>query len=417
MKINKNNYQQFILDYLEGNLDRDVVLDFQKFLNDNPEINQEIELLLNDPVAFPEESNTDDFKNRLKHSVNEQQINEQNIEEFIIARIENELNPEKEEQLSAFLDKYPEWKKISSAFALTKLIPDTIITYDGKAALKRSTISYNNIVHTGNYEEYLIALFEGDLNDDEKQAARNFIKQNSEAASFWNALQKTKLYPDSTVVFDAKRSLKKHSGVSVIKLTNALAVAASFLLIAMFWFLIPRHDEYPGIAEDIKNPVIINDNNNIAENVEQSEIGITENSNSFQSANKPVRYRTASLVSTTPEVEMPVKTQTRSIGTFAENTSFTMDPYALNPVALVTAQNRTLAIVQNDSILPDHASPDNRTIDAFLASGYNYVASGEYKEDLSLPSLIQWAKPQERINKAGQLAYAKWNDLKSSFRE
>ena len=42
MKINRNNYEVFFMDYLDGNLDESVVNDFIEFLQKNPDLKEEL---------------------------------------------------------------------------------------------------------------------------------------------------------------------------------------------------------------------------------------------------------------------------------------------------------------------------------------------------------------------------------------
>ena len=42
MKIDRNNYEIFVLDFLEGNLDSDEMNEFRSFLEKNPELKQDV---------------------------------------------------------------------------------------------------------------------------------------------------------------------------------------------------------------------------------------------------------------------------------------------------------------------------------------------------------------------------------------
>ncbi|QQS27921.1 MAG: hypothetical protein IPM47_13685 [Sphingobacteriales bacterium] len=67
MNINLHNYEEFILDYLEGNLPENVVIQFQEFLALHPEIEEEINLLAADmPVLVPDLEIVFTNKNSLK---------------------------------------------------------------------------------------------------------------------------------------------------------------------------------------------------------------------------------------------------------------------------------------------------------------------------------------------------------------
>jgi hypothetical protein len=44
MKITRDNYEEHFLDYLEGNLDENLVDDFIDFLRQNPDLKAELEM-------------------------------------------------------------------------------------------------------------------------------------------------------------------------------------------------------------------------------------------------------------------------------------------------------------------------------------------------------------------------------------
>jgi hypothetical protein len=44
MKITRENYEPYFLDYLEGNLDENLVDDFMEFLQQNPDLKNELEM-------------------------------------------------------------------------------------------------------------------------------------------------------------------------------------------------------------------------------------------------------------------------------------------------------------------------------------------------------------------------------------
>jgi len=57
MKINKVNYENFVIDYLEGSLSPDLKAEFDSFLQVNPKVYEEIKLYLSAPVlAEPNET-------------------------------------------------------------------------------------------------------------------------------------------------------------------------------------------------------------------------------------------------------------------------------------------------------------------------------------------------------------------------
>ena len=75
--INKNNYEAFLLDYMEQNLSADMVAELMLFFEQNPELQHELEEL--DEITLPSETIVFDGKNDLKKDV---------LENLMIAEIE-----------------------------------------------------------------------------------------------------------------------------------------------------------------------------------------------------------------------------------------------------------------------------------------------------------------------------------------
>lgn len=137
-KINSENYEAFYLDYLEGNLQEDDVLDLFSFLNENPDlkVDNEWPLLESNAVSLDV-----DFKNLLKADVLSEAISLNNIEFFLVAQKENQLNAQQLALLDQFLQKHPAYRVDQKLYQLSTLQADTSLVYPEKSGLKqRATI-------------------------------------------------------------------------------------------------------------------------------------------------------------------------------------------------------------------------------------------------------------------------------------
>ena len=86
MKINRNNYEIFFLDYHEGNLDAAKLEELLIFVENNPDLKEEFENF--EEISIPiDESIKFDLKKSLKKTsfINTKNINEENYEKFFIA--------------------------------------------------------------------------------------------------------------------------------------------------------------------------------------------------------------------------------------------------------------------------------------------------------------------------------------------
>jgi hypothetical protein len=138
MKISRQNYEAYFLDYLEGKLDSDQMVEFLSFLKSNPDLENELRGFENiqiNPggIIFPDKAS-------LKKTIADiPLINESNFEEYCIAKIEGDLRGKDEIILEGYLFKHPEKRKDLELFTRTKLKPEPILFKD-KTLLKKSYV-------------------------------------------------------------------------------------------------------------------------------------------------------------------------------------------------------------------------------------------------------------------------------------
>ncbi len=159
MNINRENYEAFLLDYLESNLSPAQVAELMVFLEMNPDLKEALEgfemMTLNpdDSVSFPD-------KNSLKKQTIAPHagIGGENYEEMMIASVEGLLSGEEEEDLKIFLGLNPGLQKEMDLLLQTRLSPDLTIIYPGKSALKRSAFGVlGNLNRTWLYSGVAVA--------------------------------------------------------------------------------------------------------------------------------------------------------------------------------------------------------------------------------------------------------------------
>lgn len=140
MKINRENYEIFILDYYDGAISEDVKLQLFAFLEANPDLKSEFENFENICITELSPSITFDFKESLKKENTSTLITESNCTEFFIADAEGDLLPTQKKQLDIFLSNNTHLFNDFQIFKKTKLIPDQKIVFQEKAKLKRYAI-------------------------------------------------------------------------------------------------------------------------------------------------------------------------------------------------------------------------------------------------------------------------------------
>ena len=142
MSINITNYELYVMDYLERNLDSIKKKEMDTFLLLHPNIAQEIDGLNDIKITNPNIKKLDvDFSLSLKKNevIELNHISEENYEEVFIADLEQDLNLQEKKTLTLFLKEnpglQPEFKQQQS----TILQPNKSIVFENKELLKKKT--------------------------------------------------------------------------------------------------------------------------------------------------------------------------------------------------------------------------------------------------------------------------------------
>ncbi len=140
MIINRQNYEAYFLDYIEGKLNAAQVAELKIFLADNPDLKTELESY--EPVTLLPDTNVFIEKDSLKKDIlNISNINESNFEEFCIARLEGDLDKNTETIFDSFLRQHPDKFKEYKLYLQTRLNPDKKIIFNEKRKLKHFRIA------------------------------------------------------------------------------------------------------------------------------------------------------------------------------------------------------------------------------------------------------------------------------------
>ncbi len=126
-KINIQNYEAFLLDYMEGNLSSEDTVALQIFAAQHPDLNidlNDLELveLSTDEISF------DSKENLKKNLISDEQF---------VAYIENELNPAERNRLDALVAKDEKLARELKLFKHTLLSSDKAIVFKNKNSLKK----------------------------------------------------------------------------------------------------------------------------------------------------------------------------------------------------------------------------------------------------------------------------------------
>lgn len=133
MKPDRSNYEIWLIDWLDGNLDDSGIRDMLEFLEVNPDIKQEFDSLevshlTPENMSFP-------HKEKLVKSVSE--LPRSQIEYLSVASLEKDITSEQKSELDKNLNNNPENRKLFESFQKIRLLTPKI-TYKNKNLLKKN---------------------------------------------------------------------------------------------------------------------------------------------------------------------------------------------------------------------------------------------------------------------------------------
>jgi hypothetical protein len=132
MKITRNNYEIWFLDYLEGRLDPAGMEEVHHFLLDHPDLAEELEI---SPLCLSIDATLEyPGKELLKKSQFDDSVY---FEDTVVAAMEGDLTEFQSSEFEAWLVKNPDKQADISRFQRVRLQPDTTLVFPQKERLKR----------------------------------------------------------------------------------------------------------------------------------------------------------------------------------------------------------------------------------------------------------------------------------------
>jgi hypothetical protein len=145
MRINRNNYEVFFIDYFDGNLDAQAKNDLQDFLLQNPDLKEEFDTFEIHKVVEPQDGYL--FKDQLKKQTGDLgAVNENNIDEYSIAYLEGDLNGHEKEILLDAIKKNTVFEQTFNLYQQIKFEPDHGQVFGFKRQTKHFALNSKTIV-------------------------------------------------------------------------------------------------------------------------------------------------------------------------------------------------------------------------------------------------------------------------------
>jgi hypothetical protein len=131
--INRHNYEEFFLLYIDDELESSQRSSVEKFLEENPDLAGELQVL--QQATLPADSVRFSGKEFLYKQENGISIS--NYEEYFLLSIDNELNEEQQNEVEKFILQHPQLQSQFTLLQQTKLEPE-LIAFRDKKELYRS---------------------------------------------------------------------------------------------------------------------------------------------------------------------------------------------------------------------------------------------------------------------------------------
>jgi hypothetical protein len=135
--INISNYEEFVMDYIDGTLDVIDRAHFEAFLLKHPEVALEVEEMMESDLNIVSIAEGLDA-NSLKISVTPVDgIDESNYEEAMALSVDSDLDPRLANSVQSFVDNNPKLAKDYKMYMAAKLSADHQLVYADKSRLKQ----------------------------------------------------------------------------------------------------------------------------------------------------------------------------------------------------------------------------------------------------------------------------------------
>ena len=154
MKINRNNYETYFIDYIEGNLDVKLVDDFLEFLQQNPDLKEELSLFQSVSLE-PEEIQFDKKEKLYKNKFDI----EDNFNRTSVALLEGDLSMDEKADFERYLISHPDKRKEFQLFEKTKLQPDLSVKFNKKSRLYHRSVGKSIVLWSIRIAAVLVLAF------------------------------------------------------------------------------------------------------------------------------------------------------------------------------------------------------------------------------------------------------------------
>ncbi|MEM9022846.1 MAG: hypothetical protein AAGB22_03845 [Bacteroidota bacterium] len=245
MKITRDNYEAFLVDYLEGNLSVETVAELTLFLEQHPDLKATLDGFEGLQLEQPQSLRLEDKGALHRHVVSQGPINAHNYEQYFARAAEQDLDAAEEQALQEFLATNPALEPEYRLYQHTRLqAPSDAVLGDRKGLVR--TVVVVGPVTGENYEDYLIGAEEGTLDAAAQEALQAFRAANPWVEREAGLYGRVRLEADAALTFADRASLKQPVVVALHRKRPAAwwaAAASVAILFTIGWWWQGRSGE------------------------------------------------------------------------------------------------------------------------------------------------------------------------------
>ena len=204
MKITRDNYEIYMIDFFDNNLSKEQAAEMKRFLEANPDIKEEAEGITNtsvedEPVQFP-------HKNKLKAIAQEDDFDMAHIDYLCVADLEGDISDKEKSELTKITAQDENLLDDLVLYGKTRLQADENIVFSNKEQLKE--ISKTETEELERFDYLAIALAEGDITEEESKELEALTEKQPDLRKAFGIYEKIRLQADESIVFSDKEQLK-----------------------------------------------------------------------------------------------------------------------------------------------------------------------------------------------------------------
>ena len=134
MLINRHNYEEFFLLYVDNELTREERADVETFVQENPDLEEEL-LMLKQSSLRPDLTVKFPGKSSLMKAEAAGLVNDTNYEEFFLLYVDNELETVVRREVEEFAASKPQYQQELNLLMQTKMEPEAAVVFPDKSLL------------------------------------------------------------------------------------------------------------------------------------------------------------------------------------------------------------------------------------------------------------------------------------------